>query len=157
MKALARGEQLGWSPTSTGGGLVPSFGGCITHPRLFHWSEGSGSTAFSVGPRAQHCETGRYVPTWKPPSISQHSRQFKTTATATGLVEPMRTENDHQRRGLGRHVLTAGINLLFDAGADRIKIAWERDNLAASTLYAGAGFKLARECAVVSRAGKNAN
>jgi len=26
--------------------------------------------------------------------------------TDTGLVEPMRTEDDHQRRGLARHVLT---------------------------------------------------
>ena len=33
-------------------------------------------------------------------------------ATATGLVEPMRTEDDHQRRGLARHVLTAGVDLL---------------------------------------------
>lgn len=71
--------------------------------------------------------------------------------TATGLVEPMRTEDDHQRRGLARHVLTAGINLLADAGADRIKIAYRQDNPAAHTLYSGVGFKSARQCAVVSR------
>jgi len=72
--------------------------------------------------------------------------------TATGLVEPMRTEDDHQRRGLGRHVLTTGINLLVDAGADRIKIGYRQDNPAASTLYAGVGFKPVKHCAVVSRA-----
>jgi len=71
--------------------------------------------------------------------------------TATGLVEPMRTEDDHQRRGLARHLLTAGINLLFDAGADRIKIVWEQDNPAARALYTSVGFKSVRECAVVSR------
>lgn len=71
--------------------------------------------------------------------------------TATGLVEPMRTEDDHQRRGLGRHVLTTGINLLFDAGASRVKIAWDQDNLAAKRLYTSVGFDLVRECAVVSR------
>lgn len=71
--------------------------------------------------------------------------------TATGLVEPLRTEDEHQRRGLARHVLTNGINLLFDAGVDRIKIAWEPDNVAANTLYASVGFKSPRECAVVSR------
>ena len=35
-----------------------------------------------------------------------------TPQTATGLVEPMRTEDDHQRRGLARHILTTGIDLL---------------------------------------------
>ena len=39
--------------------------------------------------------------------------------TATGLVEPMRTEDEHQRRGLARHVLTAGVDLLARAGARR--------------------------------------
>ena len=71
--------------------------------------------------------------------------------TATGLVEPMRTEDDHQRRGLARHLLTAGINLLVDAGADRIKIAWEQDNPSAVTLYTSVGFAAVRPCAVVSR------
>jgi GNAT superfamily N-acetyltransferase len=71
--------------------------------------------------------------------------------TATGLVEPMRTEEDHQRRGLARHVLTTGINLLADAGADRIKIAFRQDNPAASTLYTSVGFTSVRPCAVVSR------
>ena len=71
--------------------------------------------------------------------------------TATGLVEPMRTEDDHQRQGLARHVLTTGINLLFDAGADRIKIAWKQDNPAAHTLYTSVGFTSMRKCAVVSR------
>lgn len=71
--------------------------------------------------------------------------------TATGLVEPMRTEEDHQRLGLGRHLLTAGINLLFDAGAKRIKIAWDQDNPAAHTLYHDVGFNTVRQCAVVSR------
>ncbi|MGA9594603.1 MAG: GNAT family N-acetyltransferase [Acidimicrobiia bacterium] len=73
--------------------------------------------------------------------------------TATGLVEPMRTEDDHQRRGLARHVLTTGINLLADAGADHIKIAWDPDNPASSTLYTSVGFEFARQCAVVSPRG----
>ena len=71
--------------------------------------------------------------------------------TSTGLIEPMRTEDDHQRRGLGRHVLTTGINRLFDAGASRVKIAWDQDNLAAKGLYTSVGFDSVRECAVVSR------
>ena len=71
--------------------------------------------------------------------------------SATGLVEPMRTEDEHQRRGLARHVLTIGLNLLFDAGAERIKIAWEPGNPASSALYTDVGFESVRECALVSR------
>ncbi len=70
--------------------------------------------------------------------------------TATGLVEPMRTEDSHQRRGLARHLLTTGINLLLDLGASRVKIAWKTDNPASSTLYPDVGFKTVRECVVVS-------
>jgi len=62
-------------------------------------------------------------------------------ATATGLVEPMRTENDHQQRGLARHVLTAGVDLLAAAGAERIKICFEPENVAAAGLYQSVGFE----------------
>lgn len=61
--------------------------------------------------------------------------------TVTGLVEPMRTENDHQRRGLARHVLTAGVDLLARAGAERIKIVYEPDNPASGHLYRSVGFE----------------
>lgn len=76
--------------------------------------------------------------------------------TATGLVEPMRTEDDHQGRGLARHVLTSGLNLLFDAGAERVKIAWDPKNGPAQTVYTGVGFVPDRECALVSRPGSAA-
>jgi ribosomal protein S18 acetylase RimI-like enzyme len=61
--------------------------------------------------------------------------------TATGLVEPMRTEDAHQRRGLARHVLTTGIALLAEAGATRIKICFEPDNEASKGLYLDVGFQ----------------
>jgi GNAT superfamily N-acetyltransferase len=48
--------------------------------------------------------------------------------TRVGLVEQMRTEEDHQRPGLARHLLTAGVRRLVDLGADRIRISWEADN-----------------------------
>ena len=51
---------------------------------------------------------------------------------AIGVVEPMRTEDDHQRRGLARHILTTGIDLLAEAGALRIKIVFTPDNPASS-------------------------
>ncbi|MEM9200950.1 MAG: GNAT family N-acetyltransferase [Actinomycetota bacterium] len=60
--------------------------------------------------------------------------------TRTGLVEPMRTNDAHQRRGLARHVLTAGVNALFATGAERIKICYEVDNPASGRLYRDVGF-----------------
>ncbi len=73
--------------------------------------------------------------------------------TRTGLVEPMRTEDDHQRRGLARHVLTTGAGLLIDAGADRIKIVYFPDNPAARALYTDVGFEPVRQGVVLSREG----
>ncbi|MCW5632610.1 MAG: GNAT family N-acetyltransferase [Rubrivivax sp.] len=72
--------------------------------------------------------------------------------TATGLVEPMRTEDGHRRRGLARHLLTAGIRLLAEAGAERIKICFQPDNAAARDLYLGVGFEPVTQSAVFSRA-----
>jgi GNAT superfamily N-acetyltransferase len=66
-------------------------------------------------------------------------------ATATGLVEPMRTEDDHQRRGLARHILTTGIDLLADAGAARMKICYEPDNPPSKGLYLSVGFEPDRQ------------
>jgi GNAT superfamily N-acetyltransferase len=71
--------------------------------------------------------------------------------TGTGLVEPMRTEDDHQGRGLARHVLTTGIDLLAGAGAVRIKICFEPDNTPARGLYLSAGFGPVKETSVFSR------
>lgn len=71
--------------------------------------------------------------------------------TATGLVEPMRTEDEHQRRGLGRHILTTGIDLLAQAGAERIKICFEPDNPASKGLYLSVGFEPDRQTVIYSR------
>lgn len=60
--------------------------------------------------------------------------------TATGVVEPMRTHDDHQQRGLARHVLTAGIELLAEAGAERVSICYEPENPASGLLYRSVGF-----------------
>ena len=72
-------------------------------------------------------------------------------ATATGLVEPMRTEDAHQRRGLARHLLTTGIDLLAEAGATRIKICFEPDNPASGNLYLSVGFEPVKQTVVFAR------
>lgn len=71
--------------------------------------------------------------------------------TATGLVEPMRTEDQHQRRGLARHVLTAGIDRLAEAGAERIKVCFEPDNPASGHLYLSVGFEPIRQTVMLVR------
>jgi RimJ/RimL family protein N-acetyltransferase len=71
--------------------------------------------------------------------------------TATGLVEPMRTEDDHQRRGLARHVLTAGLRRLADVGAQRIKICYHASNPAAEQLYLDVGFEPVKRTDIFAR------
>lgn len=74
-------------------------------------------------------------------SVAAYGLCWLDPETATGLVEPMRTEDAHQRRGLARHVLTAGLDRLATAGAKHIKICFEPANPASSHLYLSAGFR----------------
>jgi len=71
--------------------------------------------------------------------------------TSTGMVEPMRTIDAHQRRGLARHILTTGLDRLADVGATRIKICFSPENAAASQLYLDVGFQPVKETVVFSR------
>lgn len=71
-------------------------------------------------------------------------------ATATGLVEPLRTEDPHQGRGLARHLLTAGIDRLARLGAERVKICFQTDNPAARGLYLDVGFRPDRQSVVLT-------
>jgi predicted N-acetyltransferase YhbS len=58
--------------------------------------------------------------------------------TRVGLLEPMRVEDEYQRRGLARMLLTNGLDRLARKGARRLKVGFETD--AARDLYLGAGF-----------------
>jgi len=58
--------------------------------------------------------------------------------TRVGLLEPMRVEDEYQRRGLARVLLTNGLDRLARKGARRLKVGFETD--AARNLYLGAGF-----------------
>jgi RimJ/RimL family protein N-acetyltransferase len=60
--------------------------------------------------------------------------------TEVGLVEPMRTEEGHEGKGLARHVLLSGLERLTALGATRLKVSHEIGNLRAERLYLGAGF-----------------
>jgi len=58
--------------------------------------------------------------------------------TLVGLLEPMRVEDEFQRRGLARALLTNGLNRLALKGARRLKVGFTRDP--GRALYLGAGF-----------------
>ncbi len=58
--------------------------------------------------------------------------------TSVGLLEPMRVEDEYQRRGLARMLLTNGLDRLARKGASRLKVGFQTD--AARNLYLGAGF-----------------
>ena len=78
-------------------------------------------------------------------SVAAYGLFWFDPVTATGLVEPMRTSDDHQRRGLARHVLTTGVSRLAEAGAVRVKVCNEPDNPAAHGLYRSVGFEPVRQ------------
>jgi GNAT superfamily N-acetyltransferase len=61
-------------------------------------------------------------------------------STGVGLVEPMRIEDEYQRRGLGRALLTAGLDRLAERGAHRLKVGFSSD--AALRFYRAAGFRV---------------
>jgi predicted N-acetyltransferase YhbS len=71
-------------------------------------------------------------------TIAGYALFWLDPATDVGLVEPMRVEDDFHRRGLGRMLLTHGLDRLAGKGATRLKVGFESD--AARGLYLGAGF-----------------
>ncbi|HEX5465051.1 MAG TPA: GNAT family N-acetyltransferase [Candidatus Limnocylindrales bacterium] len=61
--------------------------------------------------------------------------------TGVGLVEPVRVEEAHLRRGLGLALVTEGLERLAGRGIGRIKVSCRSE--AACGLYERAGFRLA--------------
>lgn len=59
--------------------------------------------------------------------------------TRVGHVEPMRVEDEFQRRGLATAMLVEGLDRLARRGADRLKIGF--GTKAASAVYQGVGFR----------------
>lgn len=78
-------------------------------------------------------------------AVAAYALVWHDPATGVGLVEPMRTEAGHRRRGLARHLLAAGLERLAAAGATRAKVCFQPPNSAARDLYLGAGFRAERD------------
>jgi ribosomal protein S18 acetylase RimI-like enzyme len=74
--------------------------------------------------------------------VAAYGLFWNDPVTGVGLVEPMRTEEGHERRGLARHILTAGLDRLARLGATRLKVNYEVGNDRAQRLYLGAGFEV---------------
>lgn len=71
--------------------------------------------------------------------VAGYSLYWFDPATKVGLVEPVRVEDEFQRQGLARAMLSAGIDRLVAKGARRVKISYGTG--AAGALYQGVGFR----------------
>jgi GNAT superfamily N-acetyltransferase len=78
-----------------------------------------------------------YTPTG---DVAAYGLFWADPVTGIGLVEPMRTEDAYQGRGLARHVLTSGLDRLAAHGCSSLKVSYIDGNDAARRLYLGAGF-----------------
>jgi len=71
--------------------------------------------------------------------VAGYSLYWFDPTTEVGLVEPVRVEDEFQRHGLARAMLSAGIDRVVARGARRVKVSYETD--AAAALYQGLGFR----------------
>lgn len=67
-------------------------------------------------------------------SVAAYGLFWADPVTGVGLVEPMRTEQEHWRKGLARHVLVTGLDLLAARGCTRLKVS------SGHPLYLSVGF-----------------
>jgi len=72
-------------------------------------------------------------------SFAGYALFWADPVTRVGLLEPMRVEDAHARRGLARAMLSEGLNRLMERGMTRLKVGFETE--AARNLYVGAGFR----------------
>ena len=69
--------------------------------------------------------------------------------TGVGMLEPLRVEEPHQRKGLARALITVGLNRLVERGAQRLKVGF--NTAAGRNLYRSSGFTLASTIRSFSR------
>jgi predicted N-acetyltransferase YhbS len=72
-------------------------------------------------------------------SFAGYALFWADPVTRVGLLEPMRVEDAHARRGLARAMLTEGLDRLVKRGMTRLKVGFQTE--AARALYVGAGFR----------------
>lgn len=62
------------------------------------------------------------------------------TVNSIGLFEPVGTHKAHQRKGLGRALLSYGLRFMREQGMKTAQVCSESDNPAANALYQAVGF-----------------
>lgn len=72
-------------------------------------------------------------------SFAGYALFWADPVTRVGLLEPMRVEDAHARRGLARAMLTEGLDRLVKRGMTRLKVGFETE--VARALYVGSGFR----------------
>lgn len=72
--------------------------------------------------------------------IAAYALFWFDAATSVGLIEPMRTEEAHQRLGLARALIAEGLARLTARGAQRVKVGYSTE--AARALYVSSGFEV---------------
>lgn len=73
-------------------------------------------------------------------AVAGYSLYWFDPVTKVGLLEPMRVNDEFQRRGIARAMLTAGLERLAERGATRLKVGYSTG--IAGALYTGSGFRL---------------
>ena len=73
--------------------------------------------------------------------VAAYCLLWRDGETGVGHFEPVRTEDAHQRRGLGRALMAEGIRRLANAGATLVKVDTYANNPSAIALYRRAGFQ----------------
>jgi ribosomal protein S18 acetylase RimI-like enzyme len=74
-------------------------------------------------------------------SIAAFAMCWLDPVGSIGEFEPVGTHPDHQRRGLGRVMMRAGLRLMRDAGLRDALVFSDRSNGASEALYRSAGFE----------------
>lgn len=75
--------------------------------------------------------------------VAAYCLAWRDGATGVGHFEPVRTEDQHAGRGIGKALLTEGIRRLMAGGATVIKVETPGDNDRAIGLYRSVGFERA--------------
>jgi len=73
-------------------------------------------------------------------AVAGYSLYWFDPVTKVGLLEPMRVDDEFQRRGLARAMLSEGLDRLAGRGATRLKVGYSTG--IAGALYTGSGFRL---------------
>ena len=77
-------------------------------------------------------------------SIAAFAMAWWDPVARVGEYEPVGTHPDHQRRGLGRALLSHGLNRYRDLGARLVQVYSNADNASSEGLYQAVGFERLR-------------